>query len=249
LPSRQTAFFNFTASHDGVGVRPLEGILTDLEIDRLCRLGLEKGGQVSKKKNSDGSLSPYELNVTYVDAVGANDSLGTHKHAQRFLTTQAIALSLPGVPGIYIHSLLGSHNWHEGVRKTGRARSINREQLDRTTLLNELNQPASFRAQVFYPYCHMLEIRRRQPAFDPRAAAIVLEMDDRQRVFALKRESEQQTLYVLSNITDQPISVSLDAHGLKPKVKELLTNRYVSTAPLKLAPLQTVWLDGGKQAF
>lgn len=242
VPSRETTFFNFTASHDGIGIRPLEGILSKGEIDHLCRLAVDRGGQVSWKQNSDGSRSPYELNVTYVDAVGPDGKSGTALHASKFLTSQAIALALPGVPGVYIHSLLGSRNWQAGVRQTGRARTINREPLDRFSLVNELRQERSFRSSIFYPYCRMLALRRRQPAFDPCAKATVLDLDERQRVFGLKRESSDQTIFALSNISGQRLFLALSSLGLASEAGDLITGRRLATAPLQLEPYQTVWL-------
>ena len=81
-PSDETTFFNFTASHDGIGVRPLEGILPRSEIETLVQLTRRNGGAVSFKHNSDGSQSPYELNITYLDALGG--------HPLKFLASQAI---------------------------------------------------------------------------------------------------------------------------------------------------------------
>jgi hypothetical protein len=123
LPSDETTFFNFTASHDGIGVRPLEGILPPAEVDALARHAEAMGGQVSRKNNPDGTQSPYELNVTYVDAILGDPGL---EDAGKFMASQAIQYVLPGVPGTYIHSLIGSRNWIEGVNQTGRARTINR---------------------------------------------------------------------------------------------------------------------------
>ena len=72
LKSPDTTFFNFTASHDGIGVRPLEGILPPSEIDALVEIVKTSEGRISYKRNPDGSDSPYELNITYVDAILAD---------------------------------------------------------------------------------------------------------------------------------------------------------------------------------
>ena len=74
LESAHNTFFNFTASHDGIGVRPLEGILDPAEMDGLIDIVKANGGQVSYRQDSDGSESPYELNITYVDAIMADTS-------------------------------------------------------------------------------------------------------------------------------------------------------------------------------
>jgi sucrose phosphorylase len=101
LPSSQNTFFNFTASHDGIGVRPLEGILPPEELQALIEIVNANGGKVSYKQNPDGTESPYELNITYVDAILADQN---STRADKFLASQAIQYVLPGVPATYILS-------------------------------------------------------------------------------------------------------------------------------------------------
>ncbi len=67
LPAGCT-YFNFTASHDGIGMRPLQGIIPDKELSKLAKRVKQLGGHVSTKANSDGTESPYELNITYLMA-------------------------------------------------------------------------------------------------------------------------------------------------------------------------------------
>ena len=131
LDSPDTTFFNFTASHDGIGVRPLEGILPPEAVNTtLAEAVKANGGQISYKNNPDGTQSPYELNITYVDALGVPDRQDDPQHPPRFLASQSIQYALPGVPATYIHSLLGSRNWYAGLEQTGRARTINREKTE-----------------------------------------------------------------------------------------------------------------------
>jgi glucosylglycerate phosphorylase len=240
-PSRETAFFNFTASHDGIGVRPLEGILPGREIDRLVEAARDGGGRVSGRRNADGMESPYELNITYVDALGLPGQRGTAAHAARFLASQAIALALPGVPAVYLHSLLGSRNWQEGVGHTGRPRTINREKLNATDVLAALGNPADFRSRVFFPYCRMLQVRRQQPAFHPKAGCEVLWLD--RRVFAIKREGGGQTIHALTHIGGPRVALSLEPHCGKGAWRDLLTGRRLSGGTVTLHPHQTLWLS------
>jgi len=118
LPSKQTTFFNFLSSHDGIGVRPTEGILTKEEQDILIEATLKHGGRVSYKDNGDGTRSPYELNINYQDALAGSEENDKLRIA-KFLIAQTILLSMQGVPGIYIHSLLGSRNDYYGVETSG----------------------------------------------------------------------------------------------------------------------------------
>jgi sucrose phosphorylase len=236
-PGDETTFFNFTASHDGIGVRPVEGLLSGQQVERLIQAVRKNGGKVSYKQNPDGSRSPYELNITYVDALSNDDGMD----AERFLASQSIQAALPGVPGIYIHSLLGSRNWLDGVAHTGRARTINREKLQVQPVIDALQNRESFRSRVFYPYIHLLQTRRAQEAFHPNAAFEILRLD--RRVVAIKRQSSHQCIFALVNISCKPVTVSLMSQSGTDRLNELLSGRQVSTERIDLAPYQTVWLS------
>ena len=237
LESEHNTFFNFTASHDGIGVRPLEGILDPEALNGLVDIVKANNGQVSYKTNPDGSESPYELNITYVDAILADKS---STRAEKFLAAQAIQYALPGVPATYIHSLLGSRNWIEGVRQTGRARTINREKLQVEKLISELNNPESFRARIFFPYLNLIKTRKKQSAFHPNAGFEILQIDP--TVFGIKRYSQDQTIYALTNISSRPISVSLSETASTGQTTDLITGETVNTTAFRLNPYQYIWL-------
>jgi len=238
LESESNTFFNFTASHDGIGVRPLEGILDAKELDGLVEIVKANQGQVSYKKNPDGSESPYELNITYLDAILADTS---STRAEKFLASQSIQYALPGVPATYIHSLLGSRNWVEGVKQTGRARTINREKLQVEKLISELNDPESFRARVFFPYLDLIKTRKKQSAFHPNAGFEILQIDP--KVFGIKRYSKNQTIYALTNISSKTISVSLSGTAASDQTTDLITAETVNIAAFNLNPYQYMWLE------
>jgi len=237
LESPNNTFFNFTASHDGIGVRPLEGILPSAELDRLIDVVQSNDGQVSYKRNPDGSDSPYELNITYIDAILASrDS----ENADRFLASQSIQYALPGVPATYIHSLLGSRNWTAGVQQTGRARTVNREKLQIDQVLSELSDPASFRSRVFYPTLNLIKLRRAQKAFHPNADFEILEIDP--KVFAIKRYCEDQMIYALTNISSTETNVSLAGTDSPGRMTDLFSADTIDSKSLTLKPYQYTWL-------
>jgi sucrose phosphorylase len=238
LESANNTFFNFTASHDGIGVRPLEGILDRAELDGLIEIVKANQGQVSYKQNPDGSESPYELNITYVDAILADTS---STRADKFLASQSIQYALPGVPATYIHSLLGSRNWVEGVKQTGRARTINREKLSVEKLISELNDPNSFRARVFWPYLNLIKIRKKQGAFHPNTGFDILQIDP--KVFGIKRYSKDQTIYALTNISSKPASISLSETISTDQTTDLITGEMVKPDAIDLNPYQYMWLE------
>jgi sucrose phosphorylase len=241
VASRHNTFFNFTASHDGIGVRPLEGILSTEEIERLIRTVKKRGGHVSYKQNPDGSQSPYELNITYVDALRDMVSGSDRYHVDRFLASQAIQYVLPGVPATYIHSLLGSRNWDEGVRITNRARTINREKLQMAKIAKQVENPETFRSKIFHAYCRMIRIRKQQPAFHPNAAFEILTIHP--RAFAIRRQCPEQTLFSVTNVSERPVALSLSGHQLFGAVKDLISGIFFKADDFSLAPYQFVWFS------
>ena len=243
LESPDTTFFNFTASHDGIGVRPLEGILAQAEIEKLAELARANGGDVSYKRNPDGSESPYELNITYIDAMKPQNSPAYDSlHARRFIASQTIKHVLPGVPAVYIHSLLGSANWTEGVKLTGRARTINREKLNLDNVTAELRNPRSFRAQVFNSYSRLISIRREQKALHPNAGLRVLR-SALPHVFAIAREGFGQSLFSLTNVSSRSTEVSLEALGIPRGLEDILAGQRIDEHSLVLEPYRTAWLS------
>ncbi len=251
-PSDRTTFFNFLASHDGIGLNPARGILSPAEIDFLAARCLAHGGFINYKHDADGSKSPYELNIVYFDAVNdptAAESQATQ--ANRFLVTQSIMLSLAGVPGIYFHSLFGSRNDRAGALQTGINRRINRQKLARAGLAVELGTPESLRAVVFGRFGGLLKARREHAAFSPRAAQQVLDADA--RLFAVLRIARQRPEWVLClhNVTNQPVTLTVTATAAAAGTDwtELLTQRSHSvgtsgTVRVTLPPYEVNWLAG-----
>ncbi len=238
-PSPQTTFFNFTASHDGIGMRPVEGLLSDDDVQAMIDRATATGGRVSYKTNEDGSSSPYELNVSYVDAVTDPDA-APDVRAKQFLLTQAIAMSLAGVPAVYIHSLLGSRNDIRGMQAVDRARLINRAKLDADTVEDQLADADTFRAQVFDGYRRLLVTRRDHVAFHPNSTQTVEDLKNRQ-VFALRRTSDNgDSILALHNVSgrEQPVSLPVDYRGSR----DLLTSDVVEGETVSLSPYGVRWL-------
>jgi sucrose phosphorylase len=250
LPSDQATFFNFLASHDGIGLNPVRGILSTNEIDALVEKTLEHGGLVSYKHNSDGSQSPYEMNISYFDALSnphGNEPL--ELQADRFITAQAIMLSLIGLPGIYFHSLFGSRSWREGVNLTGRNRTINRQKFDIALLESELSDESSLRHHVFHCYAQLLRARSSSSAFHPHGEQQVLDCGE--AIFALLRLSPDasQRVLCLHNVSDQSQRVIVNLEDISgsslDQFTDLIENERISfplDSKLNLGPYQTLWL-------
>jgi len=241
-------YFNFTASHDGIGVRPLEGLVPPERVDQLVEAVLARGGRVSTRRKPDGSDSPYELNITYFSAMAAGetgDAGSDDRPVARFLASQAIMLALRGIPGVYFHSLVGTPNYLEGMAETGRARTINRRKFELDELEQIVGDKSSPQGRVFDAYRNLLKVRRQQPAFHPDAKQSVFGDAPPQLVaFARRSVDGSQTILVACNTSTTPVELPAAARVLCPKGTDLITGESIST-DRPLPPLRTVWLDGG----
>ncbi|MBN8636416.1 MAG: DUF3459 domain-containing protein [Anaerolineae bacterium] len=221
-PTPRTTFFNFTASHDGIGLRPVEGILAPDELAQMIAHVEANGGRVSYRALPDGGQKPYELNITYVDATGS-PGIMPNQHVKRFLLTQAVMLALSGIPAVYLHSLLGTRNDADAVEQLGYNRAINRAKLEADQLETELHDADTFRAQVFNAYADLVRARRGHPAFHPLGSQRAYTLNEG-RVLALERTAPDggERVLALFNFSDQPQTVE---HG-------------------ELAPYESRWIVG-----
>lgn len=178
MPPENCTYFNFTASHDGIGVRPLEGLLPDEELKKLLEDMRARGAYVSTRANAQGEHVPYEINVTYYDAFRNPGQRSAPWQDARYMLSQTVALSLKGIPGVYIHALLATPNDHQRVEITGSTRSINRHQwnLDEISALLEVSESTTH--SLVQEYTRRIKIRREQPAFHPDAEQLVLDLED-----------------------------------------------------------------------
>ncbi|MYL49256.1 sugar phosphorylase [Halobacillus litoralis] len=244
--SEHTSFFNFLASHDGVGLRPVEGILADEEVERLAKRAKDNGGFVSYKDNGDGTKSPYELNINYLSALTEPEE-SPNEAVKRFLAAQTILLSVKGVPGIYIHSLLGSLNDLDGVKETGRNRSINREKLDYKRLKKDLDDKGSLRERVFSTFMDRIEKRKKEKAFHPNAEQDVLFMDDRLFTIVRTAKDHGERLVSLVNVSGEQVAV--DAGEIyrtldSDQIVDIISGKaYTSSqGEIVIEPYQAMWL-------
>jgi sucrose phosphorylase len=241
-----TTYFNFVASHDGIGLRPAEGLLSDEELDRLIETMERFGGHVSYRALENGENKPYEINIALIDALqgttAGRDALGI----ERFVCAHAVMLGLEGIPGLYIHSLLGTHNDYDRVRHTGHNRSINRHQWHYPELVAQLGDDSSDHSRVFTALKSLLSIRRKQAAFHPNATQFTLHlgahlfgfwrqsMDRRQSIFCISNVSSEAQLLFLSDINLIDTEDWVDLIG-----GAVFEHRDME---LQLAPYQTLWI-------
>lgn len=247
-PGDEAALFNFLASHDGIGLNPARGILPPAQIDALVERCLRHGGRVSEKSNPDGSRSAYELNINYFDALSDPVSAEPLElQVARFLAAHAVLLALAGMPGVYVHSLLGSRNWQAGVQQTGQNRAINRQKF----LLEEIESDlavSGLRRAVFTGLARLLRARAGSPAFHPFGHQLVL--DAGPGVLALLRSSPDgaRQALCLANLSAEPRHAVLPAlPGVRPGVwRDRLGAGALdlsAAAVAALAPYQVAWLE------
>ncbi len=232
-------FFNFTASHDGIGIRPLEGILPDKEILLLAEAMKSYGGYVSTKRNTDGTDSPYELNITYLDALKYTARGEDNLQVDRFICSQTIMMSFIGIPAFYIHSLLGTHNFNKGVEVTGMPRTVNRRKWTEEELY-PLLEGKTDHSRILEELKRRIAIRKGIVAFHPDGRQEVI--DIRENLFAFTRGDNSQLL-VIANISPDSISLGLNNLSIKLEGKRELLSDQVLENVVVLDAYQVMWVE------
>ncbi|AEA98325.1 alpha-amylase [Alteromonas mediterranea] len=242
-----TAYFNFIASHDGIGLRPAEGLLSEEEISDLVHAMQHFGGKVSWRASEHGQQKPYEINITLFDALQGTIKGPDKYQVDRFICAHAIMLGMEGIPGIYIHSLLGTSNDYEKVANTGQNRSINRKRWDFNELEALLDSPFSQHHKVLTRISQLIRIRKAQPAFHPNATQFTLQLGN--QIFGYWRQSldRKQSIFCISNICDEEQTILLSDINLigTDNWIDLITRDEISLSSgfLQMKPYQVLWIS------
>lgn len=250
-PSDTTTYFNFLDSHDGIGLMGARGILSDAEIEALVQNAKEHGGLVSYRSTPDGGLSPYEINITWFDAVNdprADEDVS--RRVDRFIASRSIALVLAGVPGIYLPSLTGSQIAPMDVSEVSEARAVNRRNFSERSMIEAFMDPKSVAYQVAMRFRLLAEHRVSIAAFHPNARQKILPTDG--HVFAVYRRSldGESCLLALVNITPHPQTVSisrslleLDGKSWKDRFSSAVFAGGTDRFEVPLNAYQVLWLE------
>lgn len=246
-PTQQgCAYLNFVASHDGVGLRPAQGILLEEDFTEMMYTIQKFGGEISMRRAEDGSEKPYEMNCSLYDALKGTIKGEDEFQTERFLASQCIMMALEGVPAFYIHSLLATPNAHERYKKTGHKRSINRDQYDFEELIAQLNDPQNVKSYIFNELKRLLKIRRAQAAFHPNATQFTLQLPEGLFGFWRQDLKREQNIFCITNLTDKEKDFSL--HNLNlyngPLWRDLITGASYEGRDhdIILRPYQTMWI-------
>ncbi|WP_430599577.1 sugar phosphorylase [Enterococcus sp. DIV0179] len=235
--SDEATFFNFLASHDGIGMRPVEGILDDTERETIVERVLNNQGKVSYKSNPDGSQTVYELNINYGDALRSSEDTD-QLAAKKLIAAHNILLSFVGVPAIYYHSIFGSRGDLQGVEESGINRRINRQKIETKQLATELDID-SYRKTVYEGITRLLKERQNYEAFSPYGEQEVLHLDE--QVFALKRTvKDGSEIISLTNVTGTEKIVE-GLNGINVLTQTEVDNNFI------LAPYGIAWIKVGEQ--
>ncbi|MGB3240321.1 MAG: alpha-amylase family glycosyl hydrolase [Geitlerinemataceae cyanobacterium] len=241
------AYLNFTASHDGIGLRPAEGLLAQDEYDTLLKTMQQFGGKISMRRKPDGTESPYEINISLFDALKGTAKGEDKWQIDRFLCSQTIVMALEGIPAFYIHSLLATHNDEDNLQRTGRNRSINRHRWNEELLEEKLSDPKSEHKIVLQELCRRIQIRRRQTAFHPNATQYTLHPGNKS-LFAFWRQNmtRDQSIFCIHNLSDRTQKLHLSDLNLIgiDSWCDLLSGKQIEDlyATLTLKPYQCTWI-------
>lgn len=233
-----TTWFNFLASHDGIGLNPLRGILPEDEILALVADLQQEGALVNWKNNPDGTRSPYEINVTYMDALNRRNSNDEERLA-RFILAHAILLVFPGVPAIYIQSVLGSRNDYAGVESLGYNRAINRQKYDLPDIEEQLQDENSLRHKVCQKLLQLISVRKNQAAFHPDSHFTAKSYAD--NILIVQRGAKDgSSILALFNLSNkaQPYPLA------DKNYRDLLTGEVINGSQnYEMQPYQVLWLS------
>ena len=242
-----TTYFNFLASHDGIGLRPVEGLLSEGELDSMIDRLQENGALLSWREHADGTRTVYEVNVSLFDAfkhIGEAVDLTL----ERMILAHAILLGLEGVPAIYLHSFLATNNDLSRVENTGHNRAINRHQWALDELTGLLNDAKSQHARCLQAIKQLIDTRQGQPAFHPNATQFTLNCG--RSIFGFWRQSPDraQSIFCLYNVT--PTSTTIAAASLnlvgsdswRDLISDQTVDLFSENPTIELAPYQAVWL-------
>ncbi len=240
------SYINFLATHDGLGIRPLEGILNKKDLELFLQTLKSFGSRFSYRKHNKVARV-YEANIALIDALSGTTKGKDNYTLERYLCAHAIMLSYEGLPAIYIHSLFGTRSDIKLYIKTKNKRSINRHIYNYSKLEKNIMSPKSETYQIFTKLKELIEIRKKQKAFHPNATQYTLNLS--KNIYGIWRQSNdrKQSIFSISNITNKKIYFNFELINLinTEEWVDLLSNQSVNQFNKKviLKPYQTMWIS------
>ena len=244
LPSTKhgNCYLNFIASHDGIGIRPTEGILNEKTLSSFLKRLKKNGSKFSYRKVQNKSKKVYEANITVFDALRKSDfdPKGLF-FLERYISAHAIMISFEGVPAVYFNSLFGKSNDEAKYIITGNNRDVNRYKWNFNNITTKLRDKKSKQSIFYRNIGALLEIKRKQKAFHPNASRININLGP--KIFCFKRISKdkKQSIICMTNLSSKIQTPNFKKIG---NYRDLLNSnlKFREGTSLILKPFQTVWL-------
>lgn len=207
-------FLNFTSSHDGLGVRPLEGLVSEEDVDKMCEITMRRGGKVSYRSTPQGEV-PYELNITWASLICDGSQANNQLDYKKYMLSHGVCMAFPGIPAIYFHNMFGAKNYKAGYNLTKHRRDLNRRKYNISDLAT-LVYKKPFHSDVYVEMQKMLKVRRNLSCLTPSASMVVLaEMPP--GVFGFRRDCKltgESGLFIF-NFNDRAIELDVNANELR----------------------------------
>jgi len=241
----KNAYLNFISTHDGIGLRPLEGILPEEEIGKYISFLKNQGALLTYRKYKKKE-SVYEVNITLLNSLQETYYGKDKFDIQRFILAHAILFSVEGIPAIYIQNLLGSKNDNSKVKKTGLNRSINRRNWEYDEVKYKLKKSENKNCKIYNSLINLMKIRKKQPAFHPNATQFTLQLEE--QFYGIWRQSidKSQSIFCINNLTKFKRKISLLDINLISTDKwfDLISRKKLNNIDDELIfdPYQTYWI-------
>ena len=243
------SYLNFLSTHDGIGMRPVEGILPENEIQKYFNFFKKQGGLFSYRTNA-GKKSVYEVNITLLEAFKECYNGKDKFVLERFILAHTILFSMEGIPAIYIQNYLGSKNDNAKVKKTNSFRSINRRNWNFDSLVKIFKNKSNINSKILHSLNRLMVLRKKQIAFHPNATQFTLQLGD--IFFGIWRQSidRSQSIFCISNLTNVKQKISLLDINLISTNNwfDILSNKKIKNIgdELLFKPYQTFWITNKK---
>ena len=242
-------FITVFGSHDGMGRKPVIGLLPDADLERLVTmLAADHGALPNYALQAGGGRIIYELCATpwsLINRADAEEPL--QLQVDRYAACAALGLTLRGVPAFYINGLLGVPNRLD-PGQLDENRSINREQFDEQALYAELDARGSQMRRVLERLLHLIAVRAAEPAFAPGGPPLRV-LDSPPAVVAVVADGRGRRVVALTNISAAPQRLRLDTalFNWRRSASELITGaEWTEPAEpvweLLLEPYEVLWL-------
>ena len=240
---KDNSYLNFIASHDGIGMRPIEGILNKTTINNFLKRLKKNGSKFSYRKIQNKTRKVYEANITIFDALYKSDFDKIGKFAnERYISAHAIMFALEGVPAVYFNSLFATSNDEQKYIITGNNRDINRYKWNKKNILNLLKNKDSKQSYFYNTITELLDIRKKQKAFHPNSLRTNINLGS--QIFCFKRVSldKKQTIISITNLTSKSRFPKLSKRYILWKNLINPKSKIIKKKSLKLRPFETMWL-------